>query len=318
MMKLYHFLRLIRTMNLIVIAITMLVFIGLFSNAGFSEHEGSEKFYFFLLLISTLLIAASGNIINDYFDVKADRVNKPERLIIDRYIKRRWAIVLNWTFNSIGFFISIFLSIKLNNWYLVAISFFTINLLFFYSLYFKRKLLSGNIIVAFLTALVPFQMFVFSFSFNYANCAGFWTPLEYLSIYKFQLLFYCSFAFFLNLTREIMKDLADVKGDIQLNSSTIPIKFGLRKTKIILLVLLIGLVIGMSGAVIYLHTESIHLIHVSENSILIVSSLLSCSLISIIVSAITMLRYNRRKNYLIGSNLLKLAMLFGLLTALFI
>ena len=39
------------------------------------------------------MIAAAGNIINDYFDVRADRINKPDRLIIGKYVKRRYAIV---------------------------------------------------------------------------------------------------------------------------------------------------------------------------------------------------------------------------------
>ena len=89
-----------------------------------------KQFDFILLLLSVFFIAAGGNIINDYFDVKADRVNKPDRLIIDKYIKRRWAIILNWTFNGIGFLIAMYLSIKLDNWWIVSIAFLTINLLY--------------------------------------------------------------------------------------------------------------------------------------------------------------------------------------------
>jgi 4-hydroxybenzoate polyprenyltransferase len=116
---------------------------------------------FIFLLLSVFFIAAGGNIINDYFDVKADRVNKPDRLIIDKYIKRRWAIILNWTFNGIGFLIALYLSIKLDNWWIVSIAFLTINLLYFYSAVFKRKFLIGNLVVALLTAIVPIYVYLY-------------------------------------------------------------------------------------------------------------------------------------------------------------
>ena len=67
---------------------------------------------FFLLVFSTVLIAAAGNIINDYFDVKADRINRPEKLIITKHIKRRWAIFVHWIFNGVAFTIALYLSAK--------------------------------------------------------------------------------------------------------------------------------------------------------------------------------------------------------------
>jgi len=76
---------------------------------------------FFLLVFSTVLIAAAGNIINDYFDVKADRINKPEKLIITKHISRRWAILTHWTFNGIAFSIAIFLSVKYQSLWFVFI-----------------------------------------------------------------------------------------------------------------------------------------------------------------------------------------------------
>ena len=173
MQLIYQFFRLIRISNLMVIVLTMCLFYGLLSNYHLNRLYTLEEFgiptdllnlnfltrvgltdtYFILVIIAVILIAASGNIINDYFDQKADRVNKPERLIIDKFIKRRWAIILNWTFNGIGFIIAVYLSYQLENWWILVVSFLSINLLYFYSAVYKRKFLSGNLIVAFLLQL---------------------------------------------------------------------------------------------------------------------------------------------------------------------
>ena len=103
--------------------------------------------FFILLITSTLLIAAAGNIINDYFDVKADRINKPNRLIIGTHIKRRWAMVLHWSFNSLGMILALYVGYALQNIWVPLIAFLSINLLWFYSAYYKRKPFIGNVIV---------------------------------------------------------------------------------------------------------------------------------------------------------------------------
>jgi len=294
------------------------VFLIVSDTGGFSEHRDWQFDFFLLLVISTLMIAASGNIINDYFDVKADRVNKPEKLIIDRFIKRRWAILFNWTFNAVGLSIALVLSYILNNWYLAFISFISINLLFFYSLYFKRKFLIGNLIVAFLTAIVPLQMFIFSYSFNYGHCAGGWTFNDYMYIFRYEIFFYCGFAFMLNFIREIIKDMADVKGDLLLFSSTLPIKMGFRNTKIVLFVLYAATIFVMTFCTYYLFTEesSDYYIYPFRTSPAVYTILLC--FISFLGSLFFLFRFNRRKYYVISSNLIKIAMFFGLLTPLFL
>ena len=164
MKALYHFFRLVRPINLLVIVLTMGVFhyylhsqqLSIFEYyvilpvpnqiGGIQNLGGVNLFlniHFILLLISTTLIAAAGNIINDYFDVKADRINKPEKVIIGIHIKRRWAIILNWIFNSLAFLISLYLSWKFQNVWLIGIPLISINLLWFYSMYYKRKFLSN-------------------------------------------------------------------------------------------------------------------------------------------------------------------------------
>jgi 4-hydroxybenzoate polyprenyltransferase len=187
---------------------------------------------FGLLVFSTVIIAAAGNMINDYFDIKADRINKPQKLIISKYMKKRWAIVLHWGLNGIAVIISIYLSIKYSSLLFVFIHILSMNFLWFYSTYFKKKLFVGNFIIAILTGLVPLLAVWFFKILNESSLpyspfqSNTWsTKLDYSFIY---FLTFC--AFFLNLAREISKDIQDISGDKAIAVYSIPMKFGVQKT----------------------------------------------------------------------------------------
>jgi 4-hydroxybenzoate polyprenyltransferase len=227
-----HFFRLIRIINLVIIAFTMIgVAFFIFKNNEFLKID-FNVIDFGLLVFSTVIIAAAGNMINDYFDVKADRINKPQKLVISKYMKKRWAIVLHWGLNVIAVLISIYLSIKYASLLFVFIHILSMNLLWFYSTYFKKKLFIGNFIIALLTALVPL-LAVWFFKISNENSLPFspfqsntWsTKLDYTFIY-----FIALCAFFQNLAREISKDIQDISGDKVIAVYSLPMKFGIRKT----------------------------------------------------------------------------------------
>lgn len=333
----YQFFKLIRFSNLLVMILTMCVFYGLLSNyhltrqyAGAFNLKGVTDYAptlfekigltdsnFILLIVSVVLIAASGNIINDYFDLKADRVNKPDRLIIDKYIKRRWAIILNWTFSIIGFFISLYLSFTLNNWWIVIVSFGAINLLYFYSAIYKRKFLIGNILVAFLIAILPFYVFIYGANTEFGTNSPFGSnDAVFFSDNILTIIGYCAFAFLLNLIREIIKDLADIKGDLLLKSDTLPIRIGIGKTKTIIYILIGIALVSLSYYLINSTSSTVHseqVLSISRGFIYLIMAVIVTLMISTIVFAIR----NQRKYYLLSSNLIKVAMLFGVLSALF-
>ncbi len=105
-----NFLKLIRITNLLIIILTM---IGVADYLLVMHNYQKVNFnltHYILLVFSTVLIAAAGNMINDYFDIKADRINKPDRLIVSKYIKKRWVIILHWSFNALAFLIGVYLS----------------------------------------------------------------------------------------------------------------------------------------------------------------------------------------------------------------
>lgn len=336
MQLIYQFLRLIRLSNILVIVFTMCLFYGLLSNyhlspihldeelrivsQEFTSHSfiqtiGLKDTSFLLLMLSVVLISAAGNIINDYFDVKADRINKPDRLIIDKYIKRRWAIFLNWLLNGLGILIATILSYRLNNWWIFGVSFLAINLLYFYSAIYKRKFLTGNLIISFLTALVPFYVFIYGGFSTFGISRPFETDNSlFIRDNYIAIIGYCTFAFLLNLIREIIKDMADVKGDLLLGSKTLPIRIGFAKTKGIILSLQF---IGIAALVWYVFLQLSTKGNVLNSDQLLFLGSLFLVVLFMTISFTILLTKNQKKRYLIASNSLKLAMLFGVISALF-
>lgn len=246
-----NFFRLIRPVNLLIIAFTM---IGLaFYLDQLIEQTGDESslysLNFFLLTISTVIIAASGNIINDYFDVKADRVNRPERLVVGKFIKRRVAILLHWILNLVAFGIAVYLSYKMSSFWYLFIHLLSINLLWYYSVQLKRTTVIGNVVIAILTALVPILVGIF-----YAQIYD-WENIQSLFPFVSQEVKYFPvylgvglglFAFFLNWTRELVKDIEDIKGDKVLKAKTFPIVYGVKKSKVLsYLILLMPVLISV-------------------------------------------------------------------------
>ncbi|TAE21961.1 MAG: prenyltransferase [Cytophagales bacterium] len=210
------FLRLIRVQNLLIVVLTQyLARLCLIDPPGSSLLRALLDPAMLLLTFSTVCIAAAGYIINDYFDVKIDIINKPERVIIGRYLKRRVAMGAHQVLNVVGCVVGLYLS----RW-VFLLDVLSVTLLWFYSANFKRQPFVGNLVVAFLTAL----------------------SLLVLAVYYRQnvdlLLIYASFAFVITLVREIIKDMEDVRGDARFGCRTLPIIWGIRRTKTFLYVLI--------------------------------------------------------------------------------
>jgi len=263
---------------------------------------------FYLLVLSTLLIAAAGNIINDYFDVKADRINKPDRLIIGKHIKRRWAMVLHWSFNLLGFILALYIGYILQNVWIPITSFLSINLLWFYSSYFKRKPLSGNIMVALLLGVIPFYVLIF-------NEPNIFSVQEYMFL---PILFVSCIAFLMNLVRELVKDIQDIRGDLRLNAQTFPIKYGIRKTKYLIVLFSLFVFFFMIGFIGYGLDVGLNVNVRTDYFNEIFFYLITCSAVFYVLSIVITVAFNKVKGYKIASLLLKLSMVLGLLTPLFL
>ncbi len=250
-MKLFAaFFRLIRWPNLVFIIITQLLFYYCIYVPMPAQHPGQNDFMLFcLLILASVLIAAAGYIINDYFDMQIDAINKPGKVIIDKYIKRRWAILMHWAFSSIGLLLSIFISYKTGVWLIAIFNFLSVNLLWFYSTTLKKKLLWGNISVSVLTAWVILIVYFFVGA-NFLNKWETVSAFNERRLFKFTVL-YAGFAFIMTLIREVIKDTEDMEGDRKYNCNTMPIAWGVPATKVFAAVWLIVGIASLAAIGLY-------------------------------------------------------------------
>lgn len=235
-----HFLQLIRAKNLLIILLTMIGVAYYLIQHYYYQKIDFNYIDYGLLIFSTMVIAAAGNVINDYFDVKADRINKPDKLILTKFLKPRWAILWHLSFNFFAFLIALYLSIKYHTLVFVFVHLVSISLLWFYSVQLKRILIISNLTIAFLTALVPLlSVFFFkvlnesSLPFSPFDQKTWSTHLNYSFIY-----FLSACAFIQNFAREINKDIHDVKGDLATHVTSLPIKIGKEKAAYLTIVLI--------------------------------------------------------------------------------
>lgn len=229
------FFQLIRWRNLIIVFLTQW-FIWqciIHPMAGWAQVSVFLSVQYFLLLsLSTLLIAAAGYIINDYFDVKIDVINRPQKVIIDKVISRRAAILWHSFFNVAGFLLALYLARKMGNYYVVIIQLVCTLLLWFYSTHFKRRFVIGNVVVALLTALTVLILAVYEPAlYSFVSFDLFLRIGSRLIVNPFGVIaVYTYFAFMLTWMREIVKDMEDFKGDAEDGCITMPIKIGLQKS----------------------------------------------------------------------------------------
>jgi len=297
------FLKLIRIENLLIISATQIC-IKYLVFAPLNDFSKFTPTLFSISLISTLLIAAAGYIINDYFDVKTDKINRPTTVVIDVTIKRRWAMILHIVLNTIGLILGLYLALKCHNLKLLLIQISSILLLWFYSTHFKKQLLVGNIIVSLLTALIPLLPMVYDYYFS-----GGINPMismllgSFLNKLMMIVIGYSAFAFLTSFAREVIKDMEDYKGDIQTGCKTMPIVWGIITSKVVtffLLIITVGLL--LLACLKFYHEKEIIAVYY-------IAGLVIVPLLLLIIKTITSIT---SKDFKIASVLLKLIMLFGI------
>lgn len=275
----FAFLKLIRFPNLCIIILTQyftrIFLIG--PKQQWADHITDIDM--FLISLSTIFIASAGYIINDYYDIKIDYINKPKRIVVGRIFKRRTAMGLHVVLSALGVIIGVFLSIKV-----AVINIFVAFLLWFYSNYLQRIPFIGNFIIALLTALI-IEVVAFYFHSNIVNA--------------FSCKLCCTFAifaFFVSLIREIVKDMADVKGDIAFGCKTLPIIWGIRRTKYLLYGLAAIFIVILFSFIIYFHIFIFAII-----------------VVLMFWFIIKLIRADTKKNYSYLSAICKLIMLGGII-----
>ncbi len=274
-------LRITRAQNLVMLALTQ-YFTAYFLVDVHATHQ--DYLYdgrLFLLVASTVLIAAAGYIINDYYDVKIDFINRPRTVVVGTVLRRRVVIAAHVTLTLLGVLISAYLSWKAGIIYAAAAF-----LLWWYSNRLKRYPLVGNLSIALLSGLA-------------IAVVGLYYKQEQFLVFTYAL-----FAFSISLVREIIKDMEDVRGDETFGCRTLPIVWGIGRTKLLLY--------GLSGFFIFL---LFFLSGALGNRTLVIYFLL---LIIPLAYFITRLVYaDTQRDFAYLSNFCKLLMLSGILSMAF-
>ncbi len=255
---------------------------ALFLVAGAGERMRYIKdLDLFLLVIMTVMITAAGYIINDYYDVKIDYINRPKRVVVGKMLRRRVVMLSHMALNFAGISLGFYLDIKVG-----ILATLCAVWLWLYSNALKRQPFIGNFSIALLTGAA---LCVIALYYN-KNAS-----LVYM---------YALFAFSISLIREIIKDLEDLKGDADFGSRTIPILLGVKRTKIFIFILSLVSLISISLISYFL-----------QNPIFKIYFLLL--MLPVTYFLYRLLQADTRKEFSYLNNFCKLIMLSGVLSMVF-
>jgi 4-hydroxybenzoate polyprenyltransferase len=199
-----------------------------------NDYPFFSDMMFHLLVVATVFIAAAGYAINDYYDQVIDGVNSTKKQVVGVSIPARVAYLLYWVLAVMGSLIGIFISYKVGQIKIGSIFIIASFMVYFYSLKYKRLLLWGNLVVAFLSALVLILPWLFEFFALYNRPAEFMDHASCLMVIRDISLLFFGFSFVMTLLREWIKDLEDIAGDEAGGRISLPIRFGVKKAKLII------------------------------------------------------------------------------------
>lgn len=253
------FFKLIRWPNLIIVVLTMVlmrygIIEPLISKTGVILLKGSGEeipmtlqfpwYNFMILVFATVCITAGGYVINDYFDIRTDLINRGQ-VIVGSRIPRRKAMLWHAILNIAGIVTGFYISLKAGYFWFGTVFLLVSGLLYFYSASYKRQFLIGNLIVSLLTAMVPFLVVLYEWAALYR-----YYLVNAIELPQLKFLFYwvggfSMFAFLTTLTREIIKDTEDFEGDAAYGRNTIPVVVGIPGSKIVSVSLIIITVVSL-------------------------------------------------------------------------
>ena len=292
------YLKLIRYQNLLMLALMQLLF-----RYGFLKLQNIPlaltDWQYCLLILSTVLIAAGGYVINNIFDQATDNDNKPDQVVVGKSISETLAYNIYLVLNIVGVGIGFYLSNVISKPGFASIFIMIAATLYLYATSLKQMMLIGNLIVALLLSFSVIIIGVFDL-FPVTNPGNQQLMADLFAV----LLDYALFAFIINFIREIVKDLEDVNGDYNQGMNTLPIALGINRTsKLVLIISFIPLVL----IVLYINT------YFMSNNLYIATIYTLLFIVSpLLYFIIKMASAKKTKDFHHLSTILKLVILFGL------
>jgi len=311
-----EFFKLIRWQNLLVVILTMMlmryaVLAPLLSKTVVILRNGTGEaipmslqfpwYNFILLVAATVFITAGGYVINDYFDIKTDLINKG-KVIVGTKVPRRMAMMWHNLLNIAGVALGFYISYSAGYFWLGSLFLVVSGLLYFYSASYKRQFLIGNLIVALLTAMVPLLVVFYEWPALYR-----YYKINAISMPEINFIVYwvggfALFAFLSNLIREIIKDIEDFEGDIAYGRNTIPVVIGILSAKIVSVSLIFVTVIFLYLTWHFFVNDTITLIYITVAIVL-----------PLLYVIFKLFRSSEREQLHGASSMMKIVMITGLL-----
>lgn len=256
-----------------------------------------------LLVLSTVLIAAGGYVINNIFDQDTDNDNKPNNVIVGKSISETNAYSIYVALNITGVSIGFYLSNVIAKPGFAALFILIAATLYFYAINWKQMLLIGNFIVALLLSFSVIIIGIFDL-FPVVNQSNQPLMANLFSI----LIDYAVFAFMINFIREIVKDLEDVNGDYNQGMRTLAITLGISRTAKVVSILSF---IPVCAILLYINNYLMPLLFVTIYMLLFVVG-------PLLYFSIKIWSASSQKEFHVLSLLLKWILLFGILSILVI
>ena len=300
------YLKIIRPLNLIIIAATMYLMRYCVINS-FLAYNGLQlqvgNLDFLLLVLATVFIAAGGYVINDYYDFKANMVNKScDSVIIGTNITLKGAMRYYIILTFAGFALGTWFAVRMGNLNYATLFLFVGGLLWFYSNSYKAIMFVGNLLVAVLAGMVPllvvmFEMIKFNENYHDLLTAG---KVNYMPIFYFVAGF-ASFAFFSTFIREIVKDIEDIDEDNRIGKKTFPVAAGINPAKFLVAFLILVEIV----AIYYLYWN-----YLQDSYSLYYFTL--AIVLPLLIALYLTFKHNEPAKFKTVSNILKLTMITGL------
>lgn len=246
------YLKLIRLPNLLYVVIFQALVYYMVVNPLVSDSGFYLKMPIWIIasiMMATMFIAAGGYVVNDYFDLKIDRMNRPDKVVVTNSISKKEAMQIYIIFTVAGVAIGLAAAIALKSFTIAFIFIIVAGLMWFYSSSYKRMLIVGNLMVALMAALVPLLP---AFAAKEKLVSTFGEIVLNVPVVANIYTMCCGIAFFvfmITLITEILKDMNDEYGDREMECHTIPVVWGDKVAKIIVTVLsalFIGLAVWAS------------------------------------------------------------------------
>ncbi|MBN2520447.1 MAG: geranylgeranylglycerol-phosphate geranylgeranyltransferase [Bacteroidales bacterium] len=256
------------------------------------------------LALATILIAAAGYIINDYYDFKVDYINRPEKVLVGTKLSKISAFIFFMILMFTGLAVGSYISLKNDMAELIIIFLIISGLLWFYSYSYSKQFLIGNIVIAALTSMVPLIIGLSEIKGVYLQYKTLiFQHLNMIATLKYWIFGYTAFAFLCTLIREIIKDTEDFEGDFVDNRKTMPLILGIKTTKAVLSFMNIFMLIS----IIYIYIKYIGL------EIFTFIYVLATLVFPIIYILYLIYKADNKKHYHLASNFLKYIMVCGIL-----